>query len=136
MTVNPKTGAGAALAGAMLLAVGLLGSTQASAEGLEGSWRGGGRITLPSGATESARCRVNYSRESKTTYSADASCATASGRVDQSASLRQTGTNSYSGTFHNSEYGVSGSISVTVHGSSQSVSLEGGGASASLRLSR
>ena len=121
--------AGVALAG---------GSVGAAAESgsLEGSWRGGGRVTLPSGAVETARCRVHYNRESKTSYSADASCATASGRVDQSARLRQTGANSYSGTFHNSEYGVSGSIHVTVSGSSQSVSLSGGGGSASLRLSR
>ena len=103
---------------------------------LEGSWRGSGRVTLPSGAVETARCRVSYSRASKTSYSADASCATASGRVDQSATLRQTGANSYSGSFHNPEYGVTGSITVVVSGSTQSVSLNGGGASASLRLSR
>jgi hypothetical protein len=108
----------------------------AEAQSLDGSWSGGGKLTLPSGAVESARCRVNYSRQSKTSYSANASCATASGRVDQTASLQQTGANSYAGTFHNSEYGISGSINVTVNGSSQSVALSGGGGSASLRLSR
>lgn len=113
-------------------------STGASAEtgSIAGSWSGGGKVTLPSGAVETARCRVSYNRESKSSYSASASCATASGRVNQTANLRQTGANSYTGSFHNAEYGVSGSIHVTVSGSSQSVSLNGGGASASLRLSR
>ena len=108
----------------------------AQSASLDGSWSGSGKVTLPSGAEESAKCRVSYSRESKSSYSADASCATASGRVNQTANLRQTGSNSYSGSFHNSEYGISGSIHVTVSGSSQSVSLNGGGASASLSLRR
>ena len=108
----------------------------AQSASLDGSWSGGGKVTMPSGAVESARCRVSYSRESKSSYSANASCATPSGRVNQSASLRQTGANTFSGSFHNAEYGVTGSINVVVSGSSQSVSLNGGGASASLRLSR
>lgn len=113
------------------------GSASALSDSLEGSWSGGGKVVFPSGSVESARCRVNYSRESKTTFSASASCATASGRVDQSATLRQTGSNSYSGRFQNAEYGISGSINVTVNGSSQSVSLNGGnGSSASLQLRR
>jgi uncharacterized protein (DUF2147 family) len=126
--------------GAVLLAMAAFAATAscalAQSTSLDGSWSGGGKLTLPSGATESARCRVSYSRESKSSYSANASCATASGRVNQTANLRQTGANSYSGSFHNPEYGISGSIQVTVSGSSQSVSLNGGGASASLRLSR
>jgi hypothetical protein len=111
-------------------------SASAQSASLDGSWSGGGKVTMPSGAVESARCRVSYSRESKSSYSANASCATASGRVNQSASLRQTGANTFSGSFHNAEYGVTGSINVVVSGSSQSVSLNGGGASASLRLNR
>jgi hypothetical protein len=118
------------------LAGGGTSSALAQSASLDGSWSGGGKLTMPSGAVESARCRVSYSRESKSSYSANASCATPSGRVNQSASLRQTGANTFSGSFHNAEYGVTGSINVVVSGSSQSVSLNGGGASASLRLSR
>ena len=130
--------AAASVLGLAALAAALGANTGAQAQGasLDGSWSGSGKVTFPSGTTESARCRVSYSRESKSSYSANASCATASGRIDQSASLRQTGANSFSGSFHNPDFGITGSIQVTVHGSSQTVSLSGGGASASLRLSR
>ena len=59
-----------------------------------------------------------------------------SGSADQTANLRQTGPNSYSGSFYNSSFGIQGSIHVSVHGNSQSVSLRGGGGSASLSLHR
>lgn len=122
----------------VLVAATLAGSKGAAAQSatLDGSWSGSGKVTFPSGSVEQARCRVSYNRESKSSYVANATCATASGRVDQSASLERTGANTFTGTFHNAEYGVTGSIRVVVSGSSQSVLLNGGGASASLRLTR
>lgn len=122
----------------ILVATASGGSLEASAQSarLEGLWRGSGKVTLPSGAEENARCRVRYSRETATSYVADAICATSSARVSQSATLRQTGSNRYSGSFYNAEYGIEGSIRVVVQGSRQSVSLDGGGATAWLRLSR
>ncbi len=137
-TKIPGTKANSSSVVLVLIAAFFGGITNAWAQSasLDGSWSGGGKVTMPSGAVETARCRVKYNRESKSSYSANASCATSSGRVNQSASLRQTGTNTFSGSFHNAEYGVTGSINVVVSGSSQSVSLNGGGASASLRLSR
>ena len=108
----------------------------AQSASLDGAWTGGGKVTFPSGSEEAARCRVKYNRESPTTYVATASCATASGRVDQSANLERTSANTYRGSFYNAQFGLTGSIKVVVTGSSQSVLLDGGGASASLRLSR
>ncbi len=63
-------------------------------------------------------------------------CATASGRAAQTAQLRKTGANSYSGSFYNAEYDFSGSIHVTVNGNSQSVRLNSSTASANLYLRR
>jgi hypothetical protein len=92
---------------------------------------------LPSGEKERARCRVRYVKSSTTRYRATAVCATSSTRVEQTATLRRVGTARYIGTFYNSEYGVSGSISVVMKGSSQTISLRGdNGASASIRLTR
>ena len=119
----------------LLAGLAIAGASPAfAAEGtpLEGSWHGGGHVTLTTGNTEKARCRVHYVRKSKTSFSATAVCATPSTRVEQTASLRQTGANTYSGSFFNAEYNVEGSVHVVVHGSSQSVSLSGGGASAQL----
>ena len=103
---------------------------------LEGSWSGGGAVRLPNGAQERARCRARYSRASRAIYTVNAVCATPSGRVAQTARLQRTGANSFAGTFYNAEYGVSGSIYVTVRGNTQRVTLTSSAGSASLRLRR
>ena len=108
----------------------------ASAVELDGAWNGGGSIVFGSGSKENARCRVQYSRRSSNSYDANAVCATASAKVSQTAVLRKVGENTYSGTFHNSEYNLSGTISVIVRGNAQSVQLSSSSASASLRLSK
>ncbi|MGD9784381.1 MAG: hypothetical protein AB7E80_07170 [Hyphomicrobiaceae bacterium] len=66
----------------------------------------------------------------------NASCATKSGKVNQTATLSKVGNGRYAGSFFNSQYGVSGSISVVVKGRSQSVRLSGGGGGGSFSLSR
>jgi hypothetical protein len=103
---------------------------------LDGSWNGGGSIVMGSGSKENARCRVQYSKRSSTSYDANATCATASVKVSQTAVLRKVGENTYTGTFHNSEYNLSGTISVIVRGNAQSVQLSSSSASASLRLNK
>jgi hypothetical protein len=121
-----------------VLAIGLLGGGPSSAQaaGLEGSWSGGGTVRLASGAEEHARCRAHYSRRSNAVYVLRATCATASGKAAQSATLQKVGDNRYSGTFYNSEYDISGRIYVIIRGSSQSVRLTSSSGSASFRLSR
>jgi hypothetical protein len=108
----------------------------AASAGLAGSWSGGGWVSFASGKKEKARCHAHYSRQSETSYSLNATCATASGKASQTATVHKVGANSFSGSFHNSEYNISGNIYVVVHGNSQSVRLSGGGATASLSLSR
>ena len=103
---------------------------------LEGSWSGGGTVSFASGARERASCRARYSRAGKNSYTVNATCATASGRAAQVATLRQVGENRYSGSFYNSEYGISGVMQVVVRGTSQSVRLISDSASAVLNLSR
>jgi len=122
-----------------VLAVGLMGGgapSLAQAAGLEGSWSGGGTVRFASGAEEHARCRAHYSRRSNAVYVLRATCATASGKAAQSATLQKVGDNRYAGTFYNSEYDISGRIYVILRGSSQSVRLTSSSGSASFRLSR
>jgi hypothetical protein len=102
-------------------------------EGLAGSWSGGGVVTYASGQRERARCHAHYSGGGGS-VSVNATCATPSGSVSQSARLRRVGANSYAGSFFNPEYNTSGSIRVTVRGNSQSVSLRSESASASFTL--
>jgi hypothetical protein len=121
-----------------LLVAGLAASDLATAQtgGLEGSWRGGGSVSFAAGQRERAQCRAQYHRSSANSYTVTATCATASGKATQTAIVRQVGGNSYQGTFHNSEYNVSGTIFVTVAGNRQTVRLTGEGGSASLDLRR
>ena len=104
--------------------------------GLDGSWSGSGQVTLPSGATERARCRATFRRQSGNTFGMSAQCATASIRVAQTAALVRVGANRFTGDFYNAEYAMSGTITITVHGNKLNASLSGGGGSASFALSK
>ena len=103
---------------------------------LVGSWSGSGRVTFPSGATEQARCKANFRKQSANAVGMTAVCATSSARIEQTAALSRTGPNRFSGDFNNAEYGVTGSIRITVSGNSLSASMVGGGGSASFNMSR
>jgi hypothetical protein len=108
----------------------------AQSASLEGSWRGGGSVSLANGQRERAECRAQYRRTSANSYSVTATCATPSGRATQTATVRQVGGNSYQGQFHNREYDVSGTIFVTAAGNRQSVRLTSDAGSASFELRR
>ena len=112
------------------------GSKKLSVVSLEGSWSGGGTVSFASGAREQARCRAHFSRAGKDSYTVNATCATASGRAAQTATVRQVCNNRYSGSFYNSDYSISGMIYIVVHGSSQTVRLTSDSGSGVLNLSR
>ena len=111
-------------------------SKKANVATLEGSWSGGGTVAFASGAKEQARCRARYSRAGKNSYTVNATCATASGRAAQTATVRQVGQNRYSGRFYNSEYSISGVMHIVVRGASQTVRLITDSGSAFFNLSR
>jgi hypothetical protein len=125
---------------AMLLlsgaALGSVTSTGRCEGGLEGSWTGAGWVSVAGGNRERAHCRVHYSPTNGSQYSINATCATDSGKVSQTAHVHKSGNNSYQGSFYNSEYDVSGQIRVIIHGNSQTVTLTSEGGSAQLTLSR
>jgi hypothetical protein len=113
-------------------------SKEAKAEpSLEGAWSGGGEVAFAAtGSRERARCRAHYNRRTKDSYAMQATCATASGKAAQTATVHRVGENRYRGTFHNSEYDITGTISVVVNGNSQRVQLTSTSGSALIRLSR
>ena len=125
------------LAMCLLMAIGWLAleTGNAHAADLQGSWSGGGQAAFASGR-ENVRCRAHYSRRSNEGYVVRAVCATASGRAAQTASLRKISDNKYRGTFYNSEYGISGTILVSVQGNIQNVRLTSEAGWASIKLSR
>ncbi len=123
--------------GAAIAAAAILFATPAFADSdLAGAWSGGGSVVYNSGSKEKARCRAKFNKIGSSSYAMSATCATASGKVDQSATLRKTGSNSYSGSFRNPDYNVTGSIRVTVSGNSQNVSMSSDAGTASFSMSR
>ena len=131
-------GAGAlALTGLMLSGLAVSGQAQqAQPVSLEGSWSGGGSVSFASGSKEQARCRANFRRRTSSSYTLRAVCATPSVRAEQTATVRQVGSNRFEGSFYNSEYNVSGQIYIVVRGSSQNVRLTSSAGWAHFRLSR
>jgi hypothetical protein len=124
---------------AILLSAAGSGLPVAAAEmmALEGAWSGGGSVKFPSGAKEAARCRANFKKRGAESYQVSARCASPSGKVEQSALLTYVGSNQYSGSFFNTEYKVDGTITVTVTGNSQNVTITTpAGSSATFRLTR
>jgi hypothetical protein len=104
---------------------------------LDGAWSGGGSVKFPSGAREAARCRANFKKRGSESYLVDARCASASGKVEQSALLTHVGGNQFTGSFFNEEFKVDGTITVTVSGNSQTVSISSpAGSSANFKLTR
>jgi len=137
-SAQPRLAYGVALVALALMApVPATGqSAKKASAGMEGSWSGGGTVSFASGSTERARCRAHYRRAGSASYTLNATCATASGRASQTASVRQVADNRYAGSFYNSEYGISGVISVVLHGRSQTVRLRSDSGSAVISLSR
>ena len=110
---------------------------KAAEPSLEGSWSGGGEVAFAvTGARERARCRAHYSRRTSNSYAMQATCATASGKAAQTATVHRVGENRYRGNFHNLEYDITGTIFVVVNGNSQSVRLTSSSGSALFRLTR
>ncbi len=106
----------------------------ADSASLDGSWRGSGWVKFDNGKRERARCKAFYSRVSPNEFSLRANCATKSSKATQTARVHRTGKSTYSGSFFNKEFGVSGSIYVRVSGRSQNVRLTGSGGSATFKL--
>jgi hypothetical protein len=116
-------------AGILATVIGLAGVTVSSARAesgsIIGSWSGSGSIAFASGSKERARCRAHFAKTGASSYAMNATCATASAKVDQTATLYRTGARSYSGTFFNQQYNTGGQIRITVSGGRQSVRLSG-----------
>jgi hypothetical protein len=130
---------GAILVAALALVggTGLLGgASPAVAQSIHGTWSGGGMIIFPSGEKEHARCRATFRPAGGGGISMQGICATASVRVSQSASLSRLTSTTYSGEFYNTEYNISGSIRIRLHGNTLNASLNGGGATAQFVLGR
>ena len=125
---------------ALLLVAVLVGGgpTVAAAQsgGLAGYWRGGGYMSPAKGRREKVRCRVWFTKQSARAYSVRARCASQAVNIDQNARVVATGRNSFSGTFTNVDFNISGRIRISLRGNRQTVSLSSAEGSGRLTLFR
>jgi hypothetical protein len=124
------------LCAALVAAAVMMPAARAQSPSIAGSWSGTGVVRLPSGKSESVKCRATF-QQVGTGASMSATCANASTRVSQTAELSRAGGNRYVGEFNNAEFNISGSIRIVLNSaSSMTASLNGGGGSANFTLSR
>lgn len=102
----------------------IVGNTEAvNAAPIDGTWSGGGYVQPTNGQRERVRCRVTYSRQSATVFGVSAVCASPSAQIRQTGEVLMVNPNRYVGDFYNSAYDISGRVSVSIHGSKQTVSF-------------
>jgi hypothetical protein len=125
-------------AAVLAMALGMPIATSASAAAnIIGSWSGRGSVTLNSGQVEPVSCRISYEKgdDKGRTFVLYATCATTAGTFEQSGRVSKRSSSSYSGSLYSDQYSVSGKVTVSVKGSSQTlrVSSKNGRGSLSLR---
>lgn len=122
---------------AVPFALGLLGtpSAPAQADAIVGNWSGSGTVRHD-GGTDAVRCRVSYNKGTGRTYEVYANCAHPNGTFKQSGRVVDRGGNRYTGRVYSDQYQVTGSVTVSVRGNSQSISVNSPRGSAKLTLRR
>jgi hypothetical protein len=94
--------------------------------GLGGSWSGSGQIRLEQGQREAIRCSAHYvPRSGGTALGLSLRCASASGRVELRASLTASGSR-VSGSWEERTYNLSGHVSGSASGGTLRLSFTGG----------
>jgi hypothetical protein len=126
-------------AAVLAMALGMPIATSASAAAnIIGSWSGRGSVTLNSGQVEPVSCRISYEKgdDKGRTFVLYATCATTAGTFEQSGRVSKRSSSSYSGSLYSDQYSVSGKITVSVKGSSQTLRVSSKNGRGSLNLRR
>ena len=126
-------------AAVLAMALGMPIATSASAAAnIIGSWSGRGSVTLTSGQVEPVSCRVNYEKgdDKGKTFVLNATCATTAGTFVQSGRVSKRSSSSYSGSLYSDQYSLSGKVTVSVKGSSQTIRVSSKKGRGSLSLRR
>lgn len=124
---------------AAILALGLsvpLASAASAASNIVGSWSGRGSVKLTSGQVEPVSCNVSYEEGGGRTFVLNARCATTAGTFVQSGRVVQRSSSSYTGRLYSEQYSVSGDVSISVSGSSQTVRVSSPKGHGSIRLNK
>ena len=121
----------------LAVALGMPIATSASATAnIIGTWSGRGSVTLTSGQVEPVSCRVSYSKgdDRGKTFVLSAKCSHTGGTFQQTGRVSKRGASSYKGSLYSDQYAVSGKVSISVRGSSQTVRVSSSKGRGSLSL--
>ncbi|HDO52882.1 MAG TPA: hypothetical protein ENH05_09125 [Rhizobiales bacterium] len=124
-------------AATLALTLGMLTATGvASAAPIVGSWSGRGTVRLTSGQVEPVSCRVRYEKGDSAgkTFTLDAKCATTAGTFLLYGRVSRRSASSYRGSLYGEQSTVSGKITISVRGDSQTVRVSNSRGSGSLNL--
>lgn len=110
----------------------------ASAASIIGSWSGRGTVRLTSGQVEPISCRVSYEKGDSAgrTFVFNARCAATAGTFAFYGRISKRSASSYRGTLFNEQSTVSGKVTISLSGNSQSVRVSSPRGSGSLKLRR
>jgi hypothetical protein len=95
-------------------------------------------VTLTSGQVEPVSCRISYEKgdDKGRTFVLKATCATTAGTFEQSGRVSKRSSSTYSGSLYSDQYSLSGKVTVSVKGSSQTIRVSSKKGRGSLSLRR
>lgn len=101
---------------------------------LTGTWSGGGQVRLAGGQSESIRCRAYYTQKSGgAAVGLALRCASTSHKIDMRASLEAKGEN-VSGTWEERTFNATGNVAGKATPARMNLAISGGGLSGSLSI--
>ena len=126
-------------AASLAFALGMLPiANAAAAPSIVGSWSGRGTVRLTSGQVEPVSCRVRYEKGDSAgrTFVFNAKCAASAGTFLLYGRISKRSANTYRGSIFNDQSRVSGKLSISLSGNSQTVRATSSRGTGSIRLRR
>jgi hypothetical protein len=116
----------------------LTAASAASAASLVGSWSGRGSVRLTSGQVEPVSCKVRYAKGDSAgkTFTVNATCASTAGTFVLYGRVSKRSASSFRGSLYGEQSTVSGKITISLRGNSQSVGVSNSKGSGSITLRR
>lgn len=118
-------GLGAACLAGALLGTAVSVRAESPFASLGGSWSGSGQIKLDNGKTESIRCRGYYNNKGADQLGLAIRCASASSKIEMRADLNYAG-GTISGTWEERTFNASGSVTGKASANRLTLAISGG----------
>ncbi len=126
-------------AAALVLMHGMMtAASAAQAASIVGTWSGRGTVRLTSGQVEPVSCKVKYEKGDSAgkTFTLDAKCSSTAGIFELYGRVSKRSASIYRGSLYGEQSTVSGKITITVRGNSQSVNVTNPQGTGNIKLRR